>query len=255
MRERFYIATFSQNAEEVIRQNRLGIELNDLCISESMDKEQAEKTLQAMRREIDVSCAESVLIHGPFTEIIPAAIDHRMVSLGMERLQEAYRFAEKLGVNRMVVHSGYIPLLYFQNWHLEKSRAFWCRFMEDKPADFHLYIENVFEDDPTIMKELVETVADPRIRLCLDVGHASAAAGPDCDVTEWIRILAPYIGHFHLHNNDGKSDRHDPLSDGILDMQEILHCITDCCGSDTTMTIESRVCDSSVQWLENEGFL
>lgn len=255
MRERLYIATYAENAEEVIRQNGLNVELDDLCYSASLDRENEEDTLKRMKAEITETEAERAIVHGPFTEIIPASIDHRAVELGMERLNEAFRLAERAGVKRMVVHSGYVPLLYFRQWHIEKSCAFWRAFMEDKPKDFHIYIENVFEDEPAVMRELVESIDDPRVKLCLDVGHASAAAGPDCDIFHWIEVLAPYIGHFHLHNNDGKEDLHAPLSEGVLDMEQILRCIEERCAEDVTLTIESRTCQSGVGWLKEKGFL
>ncbi len=104
-----HIATYSENAIEVIRDNHLGIELNDLCISEMLDKDKVQNTVMMMRQEIKDSHAESILIHGPFTEILPASIDHRMCDLGLERLNEAYEVCELLGVKKMIVHSGYMP--------------------------------------------------------------------------------------------------------------------------------------------------
>ena len=125
MKDKICIATFSENAAAVIDKYGLGIELNDICISEALDAEQEENTISAMKKEISDSQAKTVIMHGPFTEIIPASIDHRAVELGLTRLEEAYSMCRRLGVNRMVVHSGYQPLLYFKEWHHEKSLYFW----------------------------------------------------------------------------------------------------------------------------------
>lgn len=255
MNEKLYLATYSENAVEVAAQNGLGLELNDLCISENMDEENAPATLAAMRQEIEASGADRVIIHGPFTEIIPASIDHRAVELGMTRLNEAYAFAEKLGVKRMIVHTGYVPLLYFRQWHLEKSLYFWKSFMADKPDDFQICIENVFEEEPTVMRELAESIDDNRIKLCLDVGHANAVTLPDCEIFDWIRVMGPHIAHFHLHNNNGHEDLHAPLPEGTMDMKRVLECIEAYCPAEATFTIESRTCASSVKWLEEQGFL
>ena len=65
----------------------------------------------------------------------------------------------------------------------------------------------------------MEKVTDPRVRICLDVGHAHAMTLPEYKVLDWIRILGPYITHFHLHNNDGTGDQHRALGDGTLDMK------------------------------------
>lgn len=249
MKEQIYVATFSENAVDVIREYGFNIELNDLCISENLDPEKVRSTMAEMEREITESEAEKAIIHGPFTEIIPASIDHRAVELGLNRLNEAHAVAEKLGIRRMVVHSGHMPLLYFKEWHKEKSLYFWKEFMKDKPEDFIIYIENVFEDEPLMMKELVEELDDPRIQICLDVGHANAVTCEDYDIHDWVRILGPLIGHFHLHNNDGKDDLHGPLESGTMDMAKILTSIRNHCRPDVTMTIESRTCASGAEWI------
>ena len=147
MRDRIYIATFSENAAAVAAAHGFGIEVNDFCISENLDGDKVEGSLQAACGQLSragIAAADfgtRAIFHGPFTEIIPASIDHRVVSLGMERLQEAYWAAERMGIRRMVVHTGYVPLLYFKEWHHEKSLDFWRRYMDGKPRDFRLYIE------------------------------------------------------------------------------------------------------------------
>lgn len=252
MRNQIYVATFSENAIDVIRTYGLNIELNDLCISENLDPEKVRKTMDLMRQEIAASGAEQAIIHGPFTEIIPASIDHRAVEMGLARLNEAHGVADKLGIKKMVVHSGHMPLLYFKEWHKEKSLYFWREFMKEKPEDFIIYIENVFEEEPLMIKEIITELDDPRIQLCLDVGHANAVTCDDFDIHDWIRILGPMIGHFHLHNNNGKEDLHGSLEVGTMDMKAVLGSIKTYCRPDVTMTIESRTCGSSAEWLHRQ---
>ena len=213
MKDRIYLATFSEKAVETAGRLGLKLELNDLCISENLDGDKIENTLAEMKRELAASGSPDAIVHGPFTEIIPASIDHRAVDLGMQRLEEAYQACRSLGLGRMVVHTGYLPALYFKEWNHEKSVWFWKKYMEDKPSDFRIYIENVFEDEPLMLKKLVEEIADPRVSLCLDVGHANAVTCPEYDIYDWIRILGSHIGHFHLHNNDGTRDSHGPLNE------------------------------------------
>ena len=57
MKKRIHIATFSENAQNVIRRYGLNIELNDLCISESLDEENRPETIDRMREEIRASKA------------------------------------------------------------------------------------------------------------------------------------------------------------------------------------------------------
>ena len=190
-----------------------------------------------------------MIAHGPFTEIIPMAIDHMAAEYALRRLNQAYEGCRKLGVNRMVVHSGLMPDIYFPVWHVKKSTEFWKRFMEDKPADFCIFIENVLDPEPEALVEIAEKIDDPRVRLCLDVGHAHLKTEPAYDIFDWIRIQGPYLAHFHLHNNDRSSDQHAPVTEGTMDMEAVIAAIDEHCSPSATFTVESRECDGSVAWL------
>ena len=64
-------------------------------------------------------------------------------------------------------------------------------------------------------------VDDPRLRLCLDVGHANAELS-HTPVMEWVEACGPYLRHLHLHNNAGGWDLHDPLERGTVPMEAVL---------------------------------
>lgn len=255
MRNKIYIATFSKNAISVIKKNQLNIELNHICISENLDVDKIKNTIQDMETDIKESGCKDVILHGPFTEICPGSIDQRAVNLGYDRLNEAYDVAMRLGISKMVVHSGYLPLIYYREWHLEKSVIFWRKFMSDKSSDFNIYIENVFEDDPSMMKELFDDLNDPRIHIALDIGHANVMTKKDISVYDWIKILGKSIGHFHIHNNNGHNDLHSAIDNGNIDMKKIFEAIDEYCSKNVTITIESSDCESSVKWLSENKYI
>ncbi|MCQ2551134.1 MAG: sugar phosphate isomerase/epimerase [Clostridia bacterium] len=250
LRERLYIATFSKDALKVIKEEKLNIEVNDTCISEDLDDT---ASLEKRIKDEVKSCeAKKVFIHGPFTEIHPAAIDHRIVEAGLVRLNEAYQVTKDISKD-MVVHSGYVPFIYIPVWQVEKSIEFWKRFMEDKPKDFHIYIENVLEDSPHMLKEIVRGVDDERVKICLDVGHANAMMKDD-DVYRWVEFLGKDIGHFHIHNNFKDGDSHLSLGEGSVDFEKLFDVIDKSC-DDVTFTIEDRDCIKSVKWLKERGYI
>ena len=123
--------------------------------------------------------------------------------------------------------------------------------MEDKGID--IVIENVLEDEPYMMAEMMEKMGNDRIRLCLDTGHALCMSS--VPVKEWVKVLSPYIGHLHIHNNDGVWDHHCALDDGILDMAEVLDEAFSVCSEDMTVTVEARDCRSSLKWLCEKGYI
>jgi sugar phosphate isomerase/epimerase len=71
---------------------------------------------------------------------------------------------------------------------------------------------------------------------------------------EWIRKCAPYIGHFHIHNNHGDFDTHQGLDDGTIPMNELLQLADELC-PDATYSLEVIESEGSVKWLEESGLL
>lgn len=252
MKRDIFLATFSDKALDVINKYGCGIEFNQFCISSSLDDDKRPHTVAAMKKEMDkcgITEPVRAIVHGPFTEICPQSIDHLAVEMGLLRLNQAYEGTRELGLKRLVVHSGFIPLIYFKEWHIQQSVKFWKKFMENKPDDFRIYIENVLDDEPESLLHIVEEVNDPRVKLCLDIGHANVVTVPEYSVSDWVMKWGKHIGHFHFHNNDGIADQHGPIMAGTIDMQQILAAVDNYCPTDATITVESRECDESVRWL------
>ena len=120
------------------------------------------------------------------------------------------------------------------------------------PEDVTICVENVFEEEPEALLHILEQVDDPRIRMCLDVGHVSAYSR--IPVLEWLKIFAPWIRHFHIHNNDGTRDSHRPLMEGAIPMRELLEQAMELC-PEATYTLELMEPQSSVDWLYENHFL
>ena len=201
-----FLATFEMDAENVIRKHGIGVEFNQFCISSTLFDVRRDLACRAMQAQLDrlgLKAPGDVVCHGPFTEILPEAIDTEFVDLALKRVGQAVDGCKKLNVNRLVVHSGYYPTLYFRDWHRDKSVYFWSKLLEVCPDDFHVYLENVIDPEPTCLLEVVEKIDDPRLELCLDIGHANCKTEPPYDVFDWIKLWGKRIGHFHFHNNNG----------------------------------------------------
>ena len=173
----------------------------------------------------------------------------------MQRLNEAYAVAAALGVTRMIVHNGWLPFIYFKSWQAEKGAAFWQEFLKDKASNFHIYVENVLEDEPYMLLDMMKQIDNPHIKLCLDTGHANATTSPELPVEKWIEVLGPHIGHFHLHNNDGTGDSHNAFDCGSMNMDSIFSAIDTFCDADVTLTIEARDARACLYWLEKNNYL
>lgn len=249
--KRLYIATVCGQHKEILDKYGIGVELDQFCTAVNMEGDAREAADKEIEELISVSADRT--LHAPFNELFPAAIDPRARQLAMDRFNEAAEIAIKHGVRKMIVHSGYVPFVYFKEWHVDRSVEFWNEFMADKPDDFVITIENVLDEEPYTMVKMMEKITNPNIRLCLDAGHALCVS--ELPVMEWLEAMAPHLGHIHIHNNDGTHDFHKPLMDGLLDMEEFLDKAIELCREDTTFTIESLDGLDSMEWLIEKGFL
>lgn len=254
--DRLYVATFSGNALEMISKYSVGMEINHTCISNLLEDEPKtrKKLVSNIKRDIERSSAERLVLHGPFTEIHPVAMDDRIRELGMMRLNQAYEICEIFDIKKMIVHTGWIPFVFFKQYQVKEGAKFWRRFLNDKPNDFEIALENVFEDEPYTMLDAVKEIDDERVKLCIDTGHANLM-NAELPVTEWIKILGPHISHFHLHNNDGSGDSHGSFDEGNMDMDEILGLIERYCDKSATLTVEARKAEPCLSWLEQRGYI
>lgn len=251
IKDRLYIATVCAEHKKIVEKYGIGIELDQFCQAEKMD----EPLDSEVHVEIEglVKKAGKCILHAPFSEIFPAAIDPKARKLAMDRLQQAAGFAVNYNADKMVVHSGYVPLVFFKEWHEDKSVEFWEEMMYGRSDGLQIVVENVMDDEPYMIVKMMERIKNPNIKLCFDVGHAACVSR--VPVEEWLDVMAPYLGHLHIHNNDGTHDYHKPVFNGIVDMEMLLDKAIKVCASNTTFTIESLEGLTSMEWLKTRGYL
>ena len=253
MREKLYLNTHNPGAATVAKQMGLGIELddylffNDECKGMGVD----EKDELYNRCVKLIQGFDKLFFHG-----IIFGTDLKMLAEAsatdiMELCNQSFVIAQAFGINHIVFHSDYIPGYSKQQEWLPCTIDFWQEYMSDKPENLHIYIENFVDNDPDMMAKLCDKINDNRVRLCLDTGHASSNS--NVDIVDWIDSLGSFIGHAHIHNNDGKWDYHWPLGKGILDMEQILFKF-ESKTPNITYTIEADYL-LSLKWLSEHGFL
>ena len=69
-----------------------------------------------------------------------------------------------------------------------------------------------------------------------------------------METCAPYISHFHVHNNDGTRDQHNALNDGTIPMKEFLLRAEELC-PDATFTMELMKDGPSMQWMAENNLI
>lgn len=242
---RFYLSTTAPDASAVAHRYGLGIEIAEFCTAWNMDDE-FQQTDALVREQI--SGIPRRLLHAPFNELFPCAIDRKARQLAADRYRQAIALAKHYGAEKVIIHGGFNPWIYYPVWYVEQSVGFWKEFLREDPG-VELVLENVLETEPEWLLDIVKQVDHPRLRLCLDVGHVNAYS--KVPVMEWLGRWAPCLSHFHIHNNDGSWDTHSPLDQGTIPIRELLdRAMTLCPGA--TFTLELMEAEPSVTWLLEE---
>lgn len=248
-KDRLYISTIASDSGKIAKEHGLGLEIAEYCTAYNMDM-YFEQTDKAVRDT--VSGVKNLTFHGPFNELFPCAIDPKARELAMERFLQAASLAEKYGAKKIVFHSGYTDYFYYKVWFIEQSVTFWQQFMERAPKNMTVCLENVREDEPSIMLKVLEQVGHERFKMCLDIGHAAAFSQKDAEY--WLEKCQKYIDHFHIHNNDGVHDSHSELFCGKTDIVSFLQRAQQMCPK-ATFALEIMESKESVSWLINNGIL
>ena len=164
----------------------------------------------------------------------------------MKAFNYAYQVAKELGCTEIVVHNGFIPnTSYYEGW-VRNATTFWKEFFNDKDNSITMMIENQCEEDSEVLKLEIDSVNVPKLKVCLDIGHAHANS--NMSVEDWIKTLGNRIGYLHLHNNHGKvsgkpsylNDEHLGLDMGTIDMIKVLKLLEIYC-PDAIWNIECKL--------------
>ena len=245
-REKSYLSTIDPNAQITAARYGLGLEIAEYCTAWNMDEKFAEtnvvveQKLQSIPRRV---------LHAPFNELFPCAIDPKARELARERYRQAIALAKGYGADKVIIHGGYNPWIYYPVWYTGQSVKFWKEFLQEVPKGITICLENVLEEEPEMLRGIIKEVNDPKLRICLDIGHVNAYS--KIPVMEWLESCGPWISHFHIHNNDGSWDTHSPLDQGSIPMREFLSRAESLCPG-ATYTLELMEAEPSLRWLLEE---
>lgn len=162
-------------------------------------------------------------VHMPFIDLKPGSPDNYIHEASIRRLKEAVAFAKLYSPEHIIAHTGYVPNVYnghYSRW-IENSLIAW-RAILDEAGDIPVYLENVYEQDPTEIGDLLSELGG-RAGFCFDLGHWFSFGGgkKGGDLTSWLQGLGPYLRHLHLHDNDGLHDEHLGLGTGKIPFVEL----------------------------------
>ncbi|MBQ8236666.1 MAG: sugar phosphate isomerase/epimerase [Oscillospiraceae bacterium] len=245
---KIYLSTIAPDAVRVAKEYGVNLEIAEYCTAWNMDQKFAgvDGVVKKKLEGIPFST-----LHAPYNELFPCAIDLKARELAASRYRQAIDLAKRYGSTKVIIHGGYHPLIYFPAWYIEQSILFWKGFLAEDPG-VRIVLENVLETEPGWLLDIVKGVDDPRLGLCLDIGHVNAYS--KTPVMEWLESCAPHISHFHVHNNDTSRDQHNALHAGTIPMKEFLLEAEALC-PEATFTMELMKAGPSMQWMAENGLI
>ncbi|HEY3378838.1 MAG TPA: sugar phosphate isomerase/epimerase family protein [Armatimonadota bacterium] len=190
-------------------------------------------------------------IHGAFYHLIPGAIDPLIREATAVRMRQAVGFAREMHAAHLIFHHGYYARARFDAGWLARSAAFWRDILTAVPDGLTIHLENAHEISPDLQLALIDEVADPRLGICLDIGHAHAFSSTP--VLDWITALGERISYVHLHDNDGSADQHLPLGQGNIPLVEALAAL-ETHAPQAVWMIEAEA-TASLAWLGEHDFI
>ena len=248
LREKLHLSGIDSAAAQLARRYALGFEVTAFCMAAALEDSAAVSAAEA--ETVDIA---RLWLHAPFAELHPCAIDPLVRDIAVKRYRQTIAMARRLGIRRIVIHDGYVPFVYFPEWFVEQSVVFWREFLREIPAGITIALENVMEPGPEMLVEIVRQVDDPRLGVCLDVGHANTTVSKTPPL-DWIAPVSPWLRHVHIHNNFGEWDLHNPLGEGNIPMEQVRDALLTQCPA-ATFTIENMNCAPSLDWLAAQGYL
>lgn len=224
-----------ENLEYLLRE-RINPEIFFSC--EALDSLAFERLQNAAR--LLQSAGLSSTIHAAFLDLNPGALDTTIRDATRRRFQQVFEAAEVLKPRVIVFHPGYDEIRYGSSraaW-LENSISFWREFLPRARAlDTVIAVENIFEKEPSTLRELLEAIDDPCFRHCFDVGHWNMFT--TISMEEWFGEMGHYMAELHLHDNHGRADEHLPVGEGLIDF-DLFFSLVKSCAPEAVWTIEAH---------------
>ncbi len=151
-----------------------------------------------------------------------------------EKMHQSLKGAQVLGTKYLVVH----PILPFgnePNQDVEEVIGINLGFI-GKLADYAKYygiticLENLPFNNyplskPEEIRDFVEDMNHPNLKVCLDTGHCAVFGIQPGDA---VRMIGPeLLKCLHVHDNDGTGDQHLPPKKGIIDWEDFRQALKD----------------------------
>lgn len=161
-------------------------------------------------------------IHGPFMDLNPGSVDRAIRETTRQRVVQTLEVAAVVKARVVVFHPGYSRLSYgsaVAAW-VANTVDFWQQQIPCiRQTGCLVALENIFEEEPTTLFQVLEQLDRSLFGHCFDSGHFNMFSTVSLD--EWFRVLGSRVVESHLHDNHGQADEHLPVGEGEIDFGQV----------------------------------
>ena len=158
-----------------------------------------------------------VTFHSAFMDLRPGALDDKIRQTSIDRIKEVFEIVPYFNPLKVVCHPSFDDRYYTSGddvW-LENSVQSWTQIAAlAGDTGTILALENVYEKEPSVLRRLFELLPLDNICFCFDTGHFNVFSF--APLSDWIAEMGKYIGHLHIHDNNGRFDEHLPVGCGTF---------------------------------------
>ncbi|MCZ6761133.1 MAG: TIM barrel protein [Gemmatimonadetes bacterium] len=209
---------------KLCRHEHLGIELTGFAFHTLLD---VDLEARIARHVEGVRGIEPVASHGPFVDLYVTSRDPEIVAVCRRRHEQALAASRAVGASVYVAHLNSIPLIRNQedqDRFVRDTVEFWLPYAVDAARDgMTIVLANLWESGPELQKRVIEVASHPGLRASFDNGHALVFS--QRPASEWIKVLGSDLAHCHLHDNNGESDQHRSIGEGVESWPELFDAL------------------------------
>jgi sugar phosphate isomerase/epimerase len=195
-------------------QPEIGLEGDALYTKSAHEFTQIAKSLQGE----GLSCT----LHAPFLDLAPGALDKKILAVSREKLKRAFDLIDIFKPQAIICHLNFESNKHgykIDEWFATALETFRQLLTMAAVNNTTMALENTYETEPSQHLRMMEALDSPYARICLDTGHMLAFA--KCPWQDWLPLL-PWVGHLHLHDNQGVTDSHQAIGRGSFDFAGFL---------------------------------
>lgn len=208
------VSTIDELDVRELNRNKIGLEIQDF-VEPNLSPENKESLIRQYKEKLK-GLEGCISIHGPFLDLKPSSPDPDIRRISRHKYLEALKVANDLDAEYIIFHSQINPYLnqpFLRQLNNEQAKEFWHEAISLTSFKGIILLENIFEETPQMLKELIECIDNKRIRVNLDLGHLNLSKA---SLKDWLHELYEYIDYIHVHGNNGIYDQHNRPSDDLL---------------------------------------